>query len=236
MSHVNEEMSAFWPAPPSIALPASSPVQEVSTPAEGDVLVATKRDPKIREYLSWTYQFTVALGISLFLRAFVLATFFIPSESMVSTLNIEDKVIIEKISYRFTDIARQEIVVFHRPEKLPATKENDQLIKRVIGLPGDSISFKEGKVYVNDVMLEEPYLAAGMRTEPFLGFGTGGSGGDSEPTGKDRPIIVPAGHLFVMGDNRINSCDSRCFGTIDQKLVMGRARAVVWPFSRMTTL
>jgi signal peptidase I len=128
---------------------------------------------------------------------------------------VNDRVLVNKLSYKLHDVHRQDVVVFERPP-LELDLSIKDLIKRVIGLPGDVVSFQDGKVFVNGEPLNEPYLAPGMRTDP---------------KGKDS-ITVPPGQVLVLGDNRTNSTDGRVFGTIDQKLIVGRAFVIVWPFSR----
>lgn len=186
-------------------------------PEEADTQVrpARSRDGQIRNLLEWTYVIAGALGIALLIRAFLLASFFIPSLSMSPTLEVNDRVLVNKLSYKLHDVHRQDVVVFSRPPREPDVTIKD-LIKRVIGLPGDVVSFKDGKVFVNGTQLDEPYLAAGMRTDA--------NGADS--------ITVPSGQVLVLGDNRTNSFDGRRFGTFDQNLIVGRAFVIVWPFSR----
>jgi signal peptidase I len=174
-----------------------------------------RRDGQVRNLLEWVYVIVGALGIALLIRAFLLASFFIPSVSMVPTLEVNDRVLVNKLSYKLHDVHRQDVVVFERPPGEPDLSIKD-LIKRVIGIPGDVVSFRDGKVFVNDQPLDEPYLAPGMRTEP---------------KGKES-ITVPPGQVLVLGDNRTNSFDGRSFGTFDQKLIVGRAFVIVWPFSR----
>ena len=176
-----------------------------------------ERDGQVRNLLEWTYVIVGALGIALLIRAFLLASFFIPSVSMVPTLEVNDRVLVNKLSYKLHDVHRQDVVVFERPP-LELDVSIKDLIKRVIGLPGDVITFKDGKVLVNGELLNEPYLAPGIRTDPKS------QTGDS--------ITVPPGHVLVLGDNRTNSTDGRVFGPIDQKLIVGRAFVIVWPFSR----
>lgn len=156
------------------------------------------------------------------LRSFVIASFYIPSESMEPTLHgcatcEPDRVIVDKLSYRFGSIKRTDVVVFTRPPGLPVTDKD--LIKRVIGLPGETIEAHDGSVYINETPLSEPYLnPACAGTEDF------------------GPVTVPAGEYFVMGDNRCFSSDSRFFGPIPASTVVGRAVAVVWPLKHLKWL
>ncbi|WP_432549097.1 signal peptidase I [Kineococcus arenarius] len=190
----------------------------------------------------------VALVVSLVVKTFLLQAFFIPSESMEQTLDIGDRVIVSKLTPGPFDLHRGDVIVFSDPGGwLTATTptqrgpvgtvvagaltfvgllpedSDDHLIKRVIGLPGDHVtSDGQGPVVVNGTPVEESaYLAAG------------------ELPSQDQPfdVVVPAGRLWVMGDNRSHSCDSRCNtdtpsgGFVPLDLVTGRAYAVVWPLS-----
>ena len=129
-----------------------------------------------------------------------------------------DRVLVNKLAYRFGDIQRGDIIVFERPPGAdPSIKD---FIKRVIGLPGDTVQTREGAVYVNNKRINEPYLEEGTVTLDL-----------------DDPVKVPAGQLFVMGDNRTNSGDSRYdLGTFDTDLVVGKAFIKVWPLWRIDIL
>lgn len=178
------------------------------------------QDSQIRNLLEWTYVIAGALGIALIIKAFLLASFYIPSGSMIPTLAINDRVLVNKLSYKLHDLHRQDVVVFERPPGETDASIKD-LIKRVIGLPGDVVTFEDGKVHVNGEILDEPYLAPGVRTNPkTLG----------------ASITVPEGQVLVLGDNRENSFDGRSFGPFDQKLIVGRAFVIVWPFKRAGSL
>ncbi|MCW2523691.1 MAG: signal peptidase, partial [Frankiales bacterium] len=156
------------------------------------------------------------------LRSFVVASFYIPSESMEPTLHgcatcEPDRVLVDKLSYKFSSVGRKDIVVFTKPDNL-AVPDKD-LIKRVIGLPGDTVSASGGSVYVNGKKLSEPYVMPSCHgTTDFAA------------------VRVPADQYFVMGDNRCNSTDSRVFGTIDGSSIVGRAFAIVWPLKRLSWL
>ena len=162
--------------------------------------------------------------------------FYIPSESMVPQLHVNDRIIVSKISYRIHDPNRGDIVVFDCPPlacsgdekddgsffgrivgsilegagvKQPST---DEYIKRIVGLPGDTVEGKEGRVYVNGMLLDEPYLEQlGSYTTPF-----------------PARTLAPD-ELWVMGDNRLHSSDSRVFGPIKMDTVVGRTVLKVWP-------
>jgi signal peptidase I len=169
----------------------------------------------------------LAAVIAFLLKTFIAQAFYIPSVSMVPQLHVNDRVVVSKLAYRAHEPRRGDIVVFDDPTggataspgiiakilegvgvKQPSTEE---YIKRVIALPGEQVQGRDGRVYVNDQLVEEPYLPDGILTSPF------------------GPVTVPEGRLWVMGDNRTNSTDSRGFGTIDVETVVGRAILKVWP-------
>jgi signal peptidase I len=126
-------------------------------------------------------------------------------------------VLVNKLSYHLHDVHRGDVVVFERPPGVPDTGIKD-LIKRVVGLPGDTLESRDGHVYLNGKRLEEGYLDAGVLTVNLT------------------RQTIPAGHVFVMGDNRGNSEDSRVFGPIDEDLVVGRAFIRVWPLPEVHLL
>ena len=175
-----------------------------------------------RNAVEWVAVIAGALLIAVIVRTFIFQTFWIPSPSMATTLVKDDRVLVNKLSYKFHDPRRGDVIVFERP---PNEEGNiKDLIKRVIGLPGDRVSIMDGKVSINGKVLDEPYTH-GLPTEPKIGCGPGVTTGIDTKQG----FTVPEGHLFVMGDNRINSLDGRCFGPIDEDLVVGRAFVIIWP-------
>jgi signal peptidase I len=175
----------------------------------------------------------LAIVVAVVIRAFVAQAYWIPSGSMIPQLEINDRVVVSRIAYHLHPLHRGDIVVFKSPpgvESPPAQPSNpvarafhdagvalgfaqDQtvLIKRVIGLPGDRISASGGHVYVDGELLVEPYLHPGVYTSSF------------------GPVMVPPGHVWVMGDNRGNSLDSRVFGAVPERSIVGRAVWKVWP-------
>ena len=176
--------------------------------------------------------FVVALCIAFVVKTFLAQAFYIPSGSMLPQLQLNDRVVVSKLAYKFHEPHRGDIVVFDRPERgfAPApTNTNpvrwvlervgivqpstEEFIKRVVGLPGETVEGKEGKVFVDGKRLVEPYLPDGMTTGNF------------------GPVKVEPGQLWVMGDNRSNSADSRFFGAIDQDTIVGRAVVRVWPLA-----
>lgn len=171
----------------------------------------------VRSIVEWLVVVGGALIIALVIKAFLLQAFYIPSSSMVSTLNIGDRVLVNKLSYRLHDVHRGDLIVFSRPEGEADSAISD-LIKRVVGLPGDVVEGQNGRVLINGEPLDESYLDEGVTTGDF------------------EAIEVPAGHLFMMGDNRGDSRDSRFFGPIPEDSVVGRAFFRVWPLGDISTL
>ena len=169
-----------------------------------------------RNALEWAVVLVGAVLVALILRASLFQAFWIPSESMETTLLTNDRVLVNKISYRLHEIHRGDIVVFERPDDDPG--EIRDLIKRVIALPGETVEATGGSIYINGQRLDEPYLDPGVITDDF------------------PPTVVPAGEIFVMGDNRANSQDSRYFGTVPEERVVGRAFVLFWPVGRVGSL
>jgi len=155
----------------------------------------------------------VALLVAFVVRGFVIAHFVVEGESMYSTLDTGDRVFVNKLSYRLHDPHRGDVVVLHQ---ITGASERD-LIKRVIALPGETIEMRNCTVYIDGRVLVEPYLDPEVVTPSDCG-------GDYVLDGE-----VPANHVFVMGDNRGGSQDSRAIGTIDEDDLIGRAFVVFWP-------
>ena len=176
-----------------------------------------------RAVVEWTIILMAVLLCTVLLRTYVVQSFYIPSGSMLPTLQVGDRIIVNKLSYHVHDVHRGDIVVFARPPL--EDQEYADLVKRVIGLPGETISSKDGKVYINGKVLPEPWLPPGP--DSFTGAL---AGSDPHPQfNLPGPVTIPAGEYFVMGDNRTNSEDSRFFGPIAKSLIVGRAVAVIWP-------
>ncbi|MFN3360562.1 MAG: signal peptidase I [Pseudanabaenaceae cyanobacterium] len=147
----------------------------------------------------------LSLLIATLLRSFVIEPRYIPSGSMEPTLQVNDRIMVEKLSYHWRAPQRGEIIVFE-----PPFTTGKAYIKRVIGLPGEEVAIKGGKVYINGIPLEEPYIL-----EP--------------PRYEIAPFTVPPGYYWVMGDNRNNSNDSHVWGFLPQENIQGRAIFRFWP-------
>jgi signal peptidase I len=176
----------------------------------------------------WILVVVIALGAALLVRVYVLQQFYISGPSMESTLFENNRVLVNKLSYRLHDIRRSDVVVFDRITTSGGVIAHDDLIKRVIGIEGDTVEIKDCKVLVNAKEIQEPYLDESVLALP--------NAVERCRVIDMKPITVPKDQLFVMGDNRPESYDSRSFGTIPKHLVVGRAFAIVWPFGRIATL
>jgi len=172
-----------------------------------------------------------ALAIAVGVKTFVAQAFYIPSGSMLPQLEVGDRIVVSKLSYRLHDPRRGDIVVFDSPNPGPkddsgpvervlrglgqavgvAAPSTDEFVKRVIGLPGETVEGRGGRVFVNGRELVEPYLPANSVINDF------------------GQVRVPPGQVFVMGDNRENSADSRVFGPIRLATIVGRVIVRVWP-------
>ena len=177
----------------------------------------------------------IAFAVALLIKSFLVQAFYIPSASMEPTLKVGDRVLVEKVSGYFGDPGRGDVVVFERDvDAMGAVEEPDEpfwtdianavrslfgfptsgsqdFIKRVIAIEGDTIRASDGVVYLNGSPLDEPYLPEGTETSDF------------------GRVEVGEGEIFVMGDNRANSDDSRSSGPISESSVVGRAVIVIWP-------
>ena len=182
--------------------------------------------PRGASFVEWVLVIVGAILLALVVKVFLLQAFYIPSLSMYPALHEGDRVLVNKLSYRLHDVNRGDVIVFERPASETSSNIPD-LIKRVVGLPGESISFVDGAVYVDGKRLEESYLPDGTVTSS--------ANAPNKCTAED-PCVVPAGQVWVMGDNRSDSKDSRYFGSIDQSTIVGRAFVTVWPLGRFGLL
>ena len=184
-----------------------------------------KKSPSSKQFIDNSFRQTVkensitiaiALIVSFLIRVAIAEPRYIPSESMFPTLEIGDRVIVEKVSYRFGDIHRGDIIVFRSPPQLQefGYEANQAFIKRAIAYGGETVAVTNGIVYVNERPLTENYIA-------------------QLPQYDLLPVTIPEGQLFVMGDNRNNSNDSHIWGFLPQNKVIGHAVFRFWPLSRI---
>jgi signal peptidase I len=175
-----------------------------------------KHKSGVRNVVEWIGIAGGALLIAVLIKTFLLQAFYIPSLSMDPTLKVNDRVLVNKLSYDLHDVHRGDIVVFESPPNESA--QTKDLIKRVIGLPGETVESRDGHIVINGRELDEPYLQPDVTTGPM-----------------DK-VTVPPDHYWVMGDNRGNSRDSRFFGAIPGSLIIGRAFIRVWPVTHVSLL
>lgn len=159
---------------------------------------------------------TIALSavLAFGIRTFVAEARYIPSGSMLPTLQVNDRLIVDKLGYHFKDPERGDIVVFQPTEELERQKFHDAFIKRVIGLPGEKVEVKNGQVFVNDKPLKENYV-------------------EDAPQYQWGPQVVPQESYLVLGDNRNNSYDSHYWGFVPREKIIGRAVVRFWPMERV---
>jgi signal peptidase I len=166
----------------------------------------------MKELKSWILIIVLALLFSFLIRTYIIQPYRVDMTSMVSTLYPNDLVLVDKLSYRLHQPSRGDVIVFQ-----PPLDTKDKYIKRIIGLPGETIEIKNNTVYINEKPLNEPYI-----NSPMLG--------DMQLT------EIPDGYIFVMGDNRSVSLDSRSFGSVRISSVVGKAVVVYWPLNHLETL
>ena len=181
---------------------------------------------------SWGIEAIKTIGLSLLLafgiRTFVAEARYIPTGSMEPTLLVNDRLIVDKVSYRIRQPKRGDIVVFNPTDALEAQGYDNAFIKRVIGIPGDTIEIREGEVILNDTVQQEPYTESPQSTsvesciysgiqDPYLA----------------QEKTIPEEHYLVLGDNRLNSLDGRCWGLVAKSDLVGRAVFRFWPIPRL---
>ena len=214
------------------ARPGEAAVADVDERLDGPTVRATRPTPSassragrhtkhkqrspLRNLLEWGGVIIGAIVVAFLVKTFLFQAFWIPSPSMSPTLVKGDRVLVNKLSYDLHDVNRGDVVVFERP----ATEDTSQikdLIKRVVAVGGDRVSIMDGKVRLNGKVIDEPYTHDLPTTYSSCGVGKV-DGIDTE-----AGLKIPEGEVFVMGDNRVNSHDGRCFGPIDEDLIVGRA-------------
>ena len=207
------------PGEPSPASPAS-PQAPLVSPASPPAVAPPERAPRNRQasgarrLVEWALVIALGLLVAVVLRTFVIQAFYIPSGSMEPTLKPQDRILVNKLSYLFHPPREGNIVVFRKPPDVLLPSNIHDLVKRVIGLPGQTIWSSDGQVYINGHRLAEPFLPPGTKT-----YGL-------------RRQTIPAHDYFVMGDNRSNSEDSRAFGPIPRSFIVGQVVVRFWPLSR----
>ena len=192
------------------------------TAPEGSAKKKAKSNRKKQGY-EWLILVAASLAVALVVRGFLIQAFYIPSESMVPTLVKNDRVLVNKLSYKLHDVHRGDIVVFRAPPGA-ATAQVKDLIKRVVGLPGETIEGRNGGIYITKPgepgakPLDEPYLPPDVRSRDF------------------PPEKIPPDKIYVLGDNRQDSRDSTFFHAVDESAIVGRAFVKIWPLTDLGLL
>jgi len=187
-----------------------------TTEAPPDPAPAPDKPSTSRNLIEWVVILGGALLVAFVVKTFLFQAFFIPSPSMVPTLEVHDRVLVNKLSYKAHDVHRGDVVVFERPPNDAGAIRD--LIKRVVAVGGDTIETRGDTLYVNDRAVKEPYVKT--------------SSIGSAITRR----TIPDKQVFVMGDNRTNSSDSRVFGPIDENTIVGRAFVKIWPLGSVELL
>ena len=188
-----------------------------------------RRSAWLKQVREWLVVIVAAVFIAMALRTFVVQQFYIAGPSMEVTLFGDDRVLVNKLSYRFGSPSRGDVIVFDRITLNGDTVQHDDLIKRVIGLPGETLTIANCVVSINGTVLDEPWLGdqeLDSTLEPGVRCGAADVG----------PTTMGENEVFLIGDNRPMSFDSRMFGPVDIDLIVGRAVVVIWPPSSMSTL
>ena len=168
-----------------------------------------EQSPSVRGWVKWLREaletILPAILIAILINLFLAQPTRVHGQSMEPNLHTDQRLVVEKVSYRLHGPRRGDIVVFSMPQQ-----SEELLIKRVIGLPGETVEIHDGKVYINGTLLDEPYLT-------------------QETRGRFGPIVIPPLHVFVLGDNRSFSNDSRAFDAVPIENILGRAWLSYWP-------
>ncbi len=201
---------------------------ETTTNADGIADEPSHSKPRNR-IIEGAVVVVVAVCLAVVLRTFVVQTFYIPSTSMVPTLLVGDRIVVDKLSYHLHGVSRGDIVVFSRPPQEHCGRSTvSDLVKRVIGLPGETVSLNgRGHVQINGKLLDETWLPASAQgTTSPESLGTAFS--------LAHPYKIPADDYFVMGDARDNSCDSRSWGPVSKSEIVGKVDLRIWPLRSLT--
>jgi signal peptidase I len=190
-------------------------------PAESAPLVRPKK-PRRRAMIEWAAIIVIAVLVSFLMRTFAFQTFYIPSGSMEPTLQIGDRIIVNKLSVAFGTITVGDVVVFKAPPTENCGEPVTDLVKRVIATPGDSLKSKGNTIYLANVAQHVGWHALKEKWT------------HTEPLGQPiTPITLKKNQYFMMGDNHSDSCDSRMWGPVPKSDIIGKAFVRIWPFSRI---
>ncbi|GAB4278812.1 MAG: signal peptidase I [Coriobacteriia bacterium] len=190
---------------------------EGAATSEAEVVVSTEATwgSFFRWLLETLLTIAAAVALALFLQAYVVKTYVVPTGSMIPTIQLEDRIISNRLAYRLGEPQPGDVVVFDNP-----THEGPPLVKRVIAVGGQTIDIRNGIVYIDGEELDEPWVRPERRGRDSL----------------EKPVEIPEGYVWVMGDNRVGSSDSRVFGPVPVESIHGKAVFTYWPLSRFGPL
>ncbi|MCL1917155.1 MAG: signal peptidase I [Peptococcaceae bacterium] len=175
----------------------------------------------VRSLIEWVVIIAVAFGVSMLLRQFVVDVRVVPTPSMAPTIQVQDRVVVDRLFYKMGSLERGDIIVFTAPARKELEDlQGEDLVKRLIGLPGETVEVRDGHVWIDGRALNEPYVINPQGLTQY----------------KMEPVTVPEGYYFVMGDNREGSNDSHNWGCLEQNLVHGRVWIRPWPMERLGPL
>ncbi|HEY0828789.1 MAG TPA: signal peptidase I [Bacilli bacterium] len=181
---------------------------------------------KKNETMEWVKAIVIAAGLVFIIRLFIFAPFIVDGASMEPNFETGERLIVNKIIYSLREPKRGEVIVFHAPN------DTRDYIKRVIGLPGETVKVEGDKLYINNVLFEEDYI----KDAQIKAADNGGTYNTRNYNIENEleAGVIPEGKIFVMGDNRSNSSDSRVFGAVTYKSIIGRADIIFWPLNKFS--
>src|SRR5690606_40055632 len=199
-------------------------VDSIPNPSEKEA----RQKKAYREIVEWIKAIAIAVILVLVVRNFLFSPFIVDGASMEPNFHTKERVIVNLLVYKISEPSYGDVIVFDVPD------EGRRFIKRIIGLPGDTIEVHGDDVYINDERIDEPYLAESI-AESHASNETYNGVGDyfSFPNDNHPDNVIPEGHYFVMGDNRSDSKDSRAIGYVSEDDIIGRADVVMWPLNKL---
>ncbi|MFD1952697.1 signal peptidase I [Paenibacillus thailandensis] len=196
----------------------------------GEMNPKPKSSKAYKEIVDWIKALAFAVLLVFVIRTFLFSPFIVEGPSMEPNFYTGERLIVNKILYKFREPERGEVVVFHVPE------QGRDFIKRVIAVSGDTIKVDGDDVYVNGEKIEEPYLAEAIQEAHARGELYNNGPNPNYPNSRQSETTVPEGSIFAMGDHRNNSQDSRDIGFISEKEIVGRADVIFWPLDKISII
>jgi len=198
-----------------------------SIPARGSKVKGSNNGGLLKEVVEWIKALVIAVVLVFVIRAFLFSPFIVDGDSMLPNFESGERLIVNKIVYTFGEPKFGDVVVFDVPE------EGRKFIKRVIGVPGDTIRIEGDKLYINGELREEPYIKEVIDAAQAIGQQYNWGPNADFPNQNVSETVVPEGTIFALGDNRSDSKDSRTIGFVTDKEVIGRADLIFWPLNKI---